>query len=116
MRSEIVRIEESSGSNLFKDIDQTNSNIELMKTSLASKIIQTLNERKLTVRKAGEIAQVQYADISRVRNSELDKFTLDWLAKLLIRLNPDIDIKISYSKRTLADINSLTYSRIYHVF
>lgn len=102
MSDEKIEIIKGSG-NVFKDLGHTNPDIELMKASLAAEIIRVLNERKLSVRKAGELAKVQYADISRVRNADLDKFTVDWLAKLLSRLEPCVEISVTFSKRPQND-------------
>ncbi len=101
MNEEKIEIENGSD-NIFRDLGHANHDIELMKATLAANIIRVLDERKLSVRKAGEIAKVQYADISRVRNADLDKFTVDWLARLFSRLEPKIEVSIKFCKREVA--------------
>ena len=102
MSDEKIEIIKASG-NVFYDFDHPTPDIELMKANLSAQIISVLNERHLSVRKAGEIAQVQYADISRVRNADLDKFTVDWLAKVFSRLKPEVEVSLTFSKRGLAE-------------
>jgi predicted XRE-type DNA-binding protein len=99
MNEEKIEIEKGSG-NIFRDLDRANHDIELMKATLAAEIIRVLNERELSVRKAGEIAKVQYADISRVRNADLDKFTVDWLAKVFSKLEPKMGVSLQFSERS----------------
>jgi len=100
MSNEKTEIVKGSG-NIFRDFGHANPDIELMKATFAAKIIRVLDERKLSVRKAGKLAGVQYADISRVRNADLDKFTVDWLAKVFSRLEPKVEVSLTFSKRTL---------------
>jgi len=98
MSGEKIEIVTGSG-NIFRDLGHSNPDIELMKATLAAEIIRVLDERKLTVRKAGKVAEVQYADISRVRNADLDKFTVDWLAKVFSRLEPKTEMSLTFSER-----------------
>jgi len=100
MSDEKMEIIKGSG-NVFRDLGHANPDIELMKANLAAQIIRVLNARHLSVRKAGEIAGVQYADISRVRNADLDKFTVDWLAKVFSRLEPEVEVSLTFSERGL---------------
>jgi predicted XRE-type DNA-binding protein len=85
--------------NVFQDVGHPNADIKHMKTQLAAKIIGVLNERKLSVRQAGKLAGVQYADISRVRNADLDKFSVDWLTKVFNSLSPSVEVRLSFSDR-----------------
>jgi hypothetical protein len=57
-----------------------------------------LEERKLSVRQAGQLAGVQYADISRVRNADLDKFSVEWLTRVFNHLAPGIQVNLSFSE------------------
>ncbi len=100
MSDEKMEIVKGSG-NIFRDFGHANPDIELMKATLAAEIIRVIDERKLSVRKAGKVAEVQYADISRVRNADLDKFTVDWLAKVFNRLEPKVEVGLTFSERSL---------------
>ncbi|MCW0207559.1 MAG: helix-turn-helix domain-containing protein, partial [Achromobacter sp.] len=92
---EIVR---GSG-NVFRDFGHPNADVEHMKAQLAAKIIGVLDERKLSVREAGKLAGVQYADISRVRNVDLDKFSVEWLTKVVNQLVPTIEVNLTFSEK-----------------
>lgn len=100
MIDEKLEIVSGSG-NIFRDFGHANPDIALMKATLAAEIIRVLDERKLSVRKAGKIAGVQYADISRVRSADLNKFTVDWLAKVFSQLEPEVEVSLTFSERSL---------------
>lgn len=94
-----IEIVTGSG-NVFRDLGHPNADIELIKAHLASEILRILEEQHLTVRQAGKLAGVQYADISRVRRAELDKFSVEWLMKVLGLLEPKMEMRITFSERS----------------
>lgn len=83
--------------NVFRDMGHPNADVEHMKARLAAKIIAALNEQKLSVRQAGKLAGVQYADISRVRSADLDKFSVEWLTNVFNRLEPRVKVDVAFS-------------------
>ena len=62
---------------------------------LAADIIATLNQRGLTVRVGAKAAQVDAADIQRIRNADLSRFTLDRLVRIVWRLGCRVEMKTS---------------------
>ena len=76
--SENVRFERSSG-NVFKDIGfpEAEAERELLKADLAVEIYRILAERKLTQAKAGELLGVDQADVSRLKNGDFDRFSVE---------------------------------------
>jgi lambda repressor-like predicted transcriptional regulator len=62
---------------------------------LAADIIATLNQRGLTVRAGAKSAQVDAADIQRIRNADLSRFTLDRLVRIVWRLGCRVEMKTS---------------------
>jgi predicted XRE-type DNA-binding protein len=96
MIDEPLEIVKGSG-NVFRDFGHPNADVEHMKARLAAKIIGVLDERKLSVREAGKLASVQYADISRVRNADLDKFSVEWLTKVFNHLAPTVKVNLTFS-------------------
>lgn len=92
---EIVR---GSG-NIFADFGDPDVETKLMKARLAAEIIAVLDNRKITVREAEKITGVAAADISRVRNADLAKFTLDRLLRILHRLAPSVEVNMTFSTR-----------------
>ena len=95
---EIVR---GSG-NIFADFSDADAETKLMKAKLAAEIIGVLDDRKISVRLAEKITGVAAADISRVRNADLAKFTLDRLLRILHRLAPSVEVSLTFSTRQAA--------------
>ena len=93
---EIVR---GSG-NVFRDFGHANADVEQLKSILAAKIIGVLDDREMSVRKAQATTGIAAADFSRIRNAQLDRFTVDRLMTILNRL--DQRVKVQVSVRPLA--------------
>ena len=53
-----------------------------------------LDNRGLTVRKAGQETGFAAADFSRIRNADLGRFTLDRLMRMLAALDHDTSVTI----------------------
>ena len=94
--SEEVKFEPSSG-NVFKDMGFSNAEAEreLVKADLALAIYSILKERKLTQAKAGEILGVNQSDVSRLKNGDFDRFSVERLFAFLNRLNRNVEIRIT---------------------
>ena len=88
---EIVR---GSG-NVFRDFHHANADIEQLKSLLAAKIIGVLDENEMSVRKAQAHTGIAAADFSRIRNAQLDRFTVDRLMSILGRLGQQVRVRIS---------------------
>lgn len=102
---EIVR----GGGNIFADFGDPDAETKLMKAKLAAEIIGVLDDRKITVREAEKITGVTAADISRVRNADLAKFTLDRLLRILHRLAPSVEVNMTFSTRKTSSQQALAY-------
>ena len=94
--SEEIKFEPSSG-NVFKDMGFSNAEAEreLVKADLALAIYSILKERKLTQAKAGEILGVNQSDVSRLKNGDFDRFSVERLFAFLNRLNRNVEIRIT---------------------
>ena len=90
--SEIELIEGSG--NVFRDLGDPEADLKHAKAVLAARIIATLNERGLSVRKAAALTPFAAADFSRIRNADLGRFTLDRLVKMLAALDSDLRITV----------------------
>lgn len=102
MKAEKVEVVRGSG-NVFRDFDRQTAEIDHLKAIFAAEIIKLLNKKRLTVRAAQAQTGVAAADISRIRNADLSRFTLDRLVLVLNRLGSRVEIKIkvkSASPRT----------------
>ncbi|MEC4677941.1 MAG: helix-turn-helix transcriptional regulator [Nitrospirota bacterium] len=89
---EIIR----GSDNVFKDLGLPNAETLHLKAKLAAKIIGALNEKKMKGQKAAKTLKISEADISRIRNADLKRFTIDRLVEVLNRLS--LQVEISFTK------------------
>jgi len=88
--SNIVR---GSG-DVFADLGFADAPMMRLKSRLASEIARALDRRELSVRAAAGEAGATAADLSRIRNADLDRFTLDRLVRIAERLGCRVEIKV----------------------
>ena len=84
---------EGSG-NVFRDFGDPHADLKQAKAVLSARIIGLLDERGITVRKAGDMTGFAAADFSRIRNASLGRFTLDRLMKILAALDGSIRVTV----------------------
>ena len=89
-RSELIR---GSG-NVFRDFEKADADLEQFKAILAAEIIKVLDKEQLTVRAAHIRTGIAAADFSRIRNANLNRFTVDRLISIINRLGSHVDIKL----------------------
>ena len=89
---------EGSG-NVFRDLDDPHADLKQAKAILAARIISLLDERGLTVRKAGALTGFAAADFSRIRNANLGRFTIDRLMKMLSSLDGRVRVTVHVEPR-----------------
>jgi predicted XRE-type DNA-binding protein len=95
---ELVR----GSSNVFRDFGVKNADVEQFKALLAAEIIKTLDKEKLSVRKAHARTGIAAADFSRIRNSNLSRFTADRLIAILNRLGSKVEISLKIRRGSAA--------------
>lgn len=78
----------------IQPISTNSQDVYEIKTNLSEKIIRILEDKKLTVRQAHAVTKVSAADISRIRNSDLGRFTIDRLIKILNKLDQKVNINV----------------------
>ena len=83
--------------NPFRDVGLPDHDTKLMKAELAAEIIRILRERELPGAAAARLTGVQEADISRIRNADLDRFTIDRLVKILNHLDRRVEVHVTFS-------------------
>src|SRR3954454_21229715 len=88
--------------NLFVDLDDADAEAKQLKAQVAAEILSTLNRQKLSARAAAKVARIDAADIQRIRNDDLSKFTLDRLIRVAYRLGRRVEIKILPVRRRAA--------------
>jgi predicted XRE-type DNA-binding protein len=98
-RDEDFELIRGSG-NVFRDLGDPDADLKQAKAILAARIVGVLDDRKLTVRKAGTLTGFAAADFSRIRNADLGRFTLDRLIRMLGALDDNVEVTIRLSPRT----------------
>ena len=96
---ELVR---GSGS-VFRDLGHPDADILQAKAILSARIIGVLDDRKISVRRAQELTGFAAADFSRVRQAKLQRFTLERLISMLVKLNNDVEVSIEVKPRRQVD-------------
>jgi len=85
--------------NVFQDFGHSNASLEQARAILAAKIIRTLDERGLSTREAETITGVAKSEFSRIRNARLGRFTLDRMITLLVKLDNEIEVNVTFRQR-----------------
>lgn len=85
--------------NVFRDLGDPDADLKQAKAVVAARIIAVLDNRGLTVRKAGALTRFAAADFSRIRNADLGRFTLDRLMRMLAALDRDLRVTVHVGAR-----------------
>ncbi|MCA3564342.1 MAG: XRE family transcriptional regulator [Methylocystis sp.] len=80
--------------NLFADLGDADADARKMKAVIAAEIIATLNARGLSAREGAKVARVDAADIQRIRNADLSRFTIDRLVRVAYRLGRRVEMNV----------------------
>ncbi|MBM3609430.1 MAG: XRE family transcriptional regulator [Alphaproteobacteria bacterium] len=80
--------------NIFADFGDADAETKKMKADIAAEIIITLDKRGLTARAGAKVAKVDAADIQRIRNADLSRFTIDRLVRIAYRLGRPVEMKV----------------------
>jgi|SRR5882724_4188178 len=80
--------------NVFRDLRHANADTEQCKALLAAEIIKALDRDRLTVRAAHARTGIAAADFSRIRNANLNRFTVDRLISIINRLGSRVEVKV----------------------
>jgi|SRR4051794_5775657 predicted XRE-type DNA-binding protein len=85
--------------NVFRDMGFPEADILQAKSTLAAKIIGVLDDKGISVRRAQELTGFAAADFSRVRQAKVQRFTIDRLLAMLVKLNADVEVSIDVHPR-----------------
>lgn len=88
--------------NAFRDLGSKNPDTEQLKAILATEIIKNLDRERLTVRQANARTGIAAADFSRIRNADLERFTVDRLMAILNKLGSRIEVKVRVRRERAA--------------
>jgi predicted XRE-type DNA-binding protein len=90
--------------NVFRDLGRPDADVRQVKAILAAEIVKALDKDRLTVRAAHERTGISAADFSRIRNADLQRFTVDRLMSILNRLGSRVEVKIRVRKMDVEPI------------
>lgn len=91
------KITRGSG-NVFRDLGFENPEEYQVKAELALHIVKIIEERRLTQKAAAVLVGTAQPDISKLKNGQLMGFTLDRLFSFLLRLNRNIEIRVTKAR------------------
>ena len=98
MKKDDLELVRGSG-NVYHDFGRPNAGLEQARAITAAKIIRILDERKLSTRDAEKLTGVSYSEFSRIRNTQLGRFTLDRMIAILGKLDEDIEVSVTFRAR-----------------
>jgi len=98
MTSDAMELVCGSG-NVFADFGRPNAGLEQARTLVAARIIGILDERQLSTRDAEKVTGISHSELSRIRNTQLRRFTLDRMITILGKLDEDVEVNVSFRPR-----------------
>lgn len=98
MKKDDIELVRGSG-NVYRDLGRPNADLEQARALTAAKIIRIIDERKLSTRDAEKLTGVSYSEFSRIRNTQLGRFTLDRMIAILGKLDENIEVSVSFRAR-----------------
>ena len=98
MKTPKLKTVKGSG-NVFRDLGRENAEVLRLKAVVAAEIILAVDGGDLLVRKAESLTHFAAAYFSRIRNANLDRFTVDRLMTILDHLGRDVDVAITVRQR-----------------
>ena len=98
MKKNDLELVRGSG-NVYRDFGRFNASLEQARAVTAAKIIRILDARKLSTREAEKLTGVSYSEFSRIRNTQLGRFTLDRMITILGKLDEDIEVSVVFTAR-----------------
>ena len=80
--------------NVYRDLGHAEADVKQLKALLAAEILKTLDRTRLSVRQAQVRTGIAAVDFSRIRNADLERFTLDRLISIINRLGSRVEVKL----------------------
>lgn len=98
MTNDDMELVRGSG-NVYHDFGRPNAGLEQARAIIAAKIIGVLDDRKLSTRDAEKLTGVSHSEFSRIRNTQLRRFTLDRMIAILGKLDEDVEVSVTFRPR-----------------
>ena len=105
---EQVELVHGSG-NVYRDFDVAEADVHHAKAKIAAQVIGILDDEGLSVRAAERKTGFSYADFSRVRNADLERFSLEFMIRMLTALDDRFEVCVELKprgRRTRSDAQS----------
>ncbi len=99
MGKEKIELMRGSG-NVYLDFGRPNADLEQARAVIAAKIIRLLDARKFSTRDAEAATGVAHSEFSRIRNTQLRRFTLDRMIAILGKLDKDVEVRVTFRTRS----------------
>jgi predicted XRE-type DNA-binding protein len=96
MKNDAKELVRGSG-NAYRDFERRDAGLEQARAIIAAKIIDILDNRKLSIRDAEKFTGVSHSEFSRIRNVQLRRFTLDRMIAILGKLDEDVEVNVTPS-------------------
>ena len=93
MKKEPFGVIRGSG-NLYRDFDMADADVRQLKAILAAEIIKTLDRGGLSVRKAQSLTGIDAGDVSRVRNADFRRISVERLMAMINGLGSRVEVKV----------------------
>jgi predicted XRE-type DNA-binding protein len=98
MKKDNLELVRGSG-NVYRDFGRPNAGLEQARAITAAKIIRFLDDHKLSTRDAEKLTGVSHSEFSRIRNTQLGRFTLDRMIAILGKLDEDVEVSVTFKAR-----------------
>lgn len=85
--------------NVYRDFGLPDADVRQLKVLLAVQIMKRLDRARLTVRAAQAATGVPAADFSRIRHTDLARFTVDRLITILNKMGAEVTVNLTVRKR-----------------
>lgn len=92
-KKEQLQVLHGSG-NVFRDLGDPDADVKQLKAILAAVIIKQLDRKALSVRKAQEQTGIDASDFTRIRDANLERFTVDRLMTVVNRLGSCVEVAV----------------------
>lgn len=110
-RTNDEEVETSSG-NVFADLGFEDAEARLLKTKLATKIAQLIEENGWTQAQTAERTALDRPKVSRLLRGQLSGFSADRLFAVLNRLGQSAEIRISAKERDPEKVSHARHDRL----
>ena len=101
MKRELIAVTRGSG-NVYRDLGKENADLKQLKAQLVAEIIKVLDQEELSVRQAHARTGIAAADVSRIRNADLGRFTIDRLMSIINRLGSRVEGAVTVRRSSLS--------------